>query len=239
VAHNRDEYYDRPAAPASWHGRLLAGLDLRAGGHWLAVRDDGAFALVTNYRTGKAAPAGARSRGLLVPEILRGSLRDVAIPEQLRRSSHAPFNVIYGDREAQWFFSNVTGQEESLTGPVSGLSNALLDTPWPKVERGKALVRALLASGDRSELTQDLFAILADTWQPAETDLPATGVSPLWERALGPIFIRTPTYGTRASTVILFYRDGSIEFAERSFPGPESIEPLTRTFRWVPGEHPG
>src|SRR5262249_27993014 len=119
---------------------------------------------------------------------------------------------------------------------IHGLSNHLLDTPWPKVERGKQALAQLL---DRSSeaLAAGLFEALADTHSPPDQELPSTGVSLEWERALGRTFIRTPGYGTRASTVVLIERAGKVTFLERNF-APSGEPGETRTFQLFPTRPP-
>jgi uncharacterized protein with NRDE domain len=127
------------------------------------------------------------------------------------------FNLLAGDPDELFCFSN-RGARERLQPGIYGLSNHLLDTPWPKVERGKTALLALLKE-KKGLPPEALFALLADRAGAADESLPDTGVGPEWERILSPLFIESPAYGTRSSTVLLIDRNGSVTFIERVFNG--------------------
>lgn len=223
VAANRDEFYDRPTAPAAFWAdapSVLAGSDLKAGGTWLGIDRQGRLAAVTNYRQGEREPPAARSRGRLVSEFLTGNTSALEHIQQVQGEANLynGFNLIAGDAGGFYYFSNREGRVRSLAAGVYGLSNHLLDTPWPKVAATKSAFGALL-TGKASELTADLFALLSDRSRPADDLLPSTGIGREWERLLSSAFIASDGYGTRSSTVVLVGRDGSIVFVERSF-GP-------------------
>jgi uncharacterized protein with NRDE domain len=223
VAANRDEFYDRPTAPAGFWAdapSVLAGRDLQAGGTWLGLDRAGRLAAVTNYRQGEREPPAARSRGRLVSDFLTGDTSALKHIEQVQSEAglYNGFNLIAGDAGGLFYYSNREGRVRSLAPGLYGLSNHLLDTPWPKVATAKSALDVLL-NGGASELTGDLFALLSDRNQPADTLLPSTGVGPEWERLLSSAFIASDGYGTRSSTVVLVARDGNILFVERSF-GP-------------------
>lgn len=222
LAANRDEFYDRPTAGAAfWEEApwVLAGRDLRAGGTWLGIDRRGRLAAVTNYRQGLRETAAPRSRGHLVSEYLIGQSDGRTHVEQVEREAarYNGFNLIAGDPAALFYFSNREGRIRALGPGVYGLSNHLLDSPWPKVTAGKSGLSALLSGGE--QLLPSLFALLSDRGQAADDLLPRTGVSPEWERLLSAAFIATPGYGTRSSTVVLVGRDRRVVFVERSF-GP-------------------
>jgi uncharacterized protein with NRDE domain len=223
VAANRDEFYERPTARAAfWDDapRVLAGRDLRVGGTWLGIHGSGRIAAVTNYRQGEREAEAARSRGRLVADYLTGQGDARAHLGRVEReaSLYNGFNLIAGDAEALFYFSNREGRVRRLGPGVYGLSNHLLDSPWPKVTAGKSGLSALLpGAGDP---LPGLFALLADSRQAADHLLPTTGVSQEWERLLSAAFIATEGYGTRSSTVVLVGRDRRVVFVERSF-GPD------------------
>jgi uncharacterized protein with NRDE domain len=226
VAANRDEFYDRPTAPADFWAdapSVLAGRDLKAGGTWLGIDRHGRFAAVTNYRQGQRESPAARSRGHLVSDFL---IRDVGALEHVERvraerDLYNGFNLIAGDPWGVFYFSNRQGRVRHLAPGMYGLSNHLLDTPWPKVAATKTAFGALLK--DRApELTAELFTLLSDRNRPADALLPSTGVGAEWERLLSSAFIASDDYGTRSSTLVLIGRDGSIDFVERSF-GPRGV----------------
>lgn len=220
-AANRDEFYARPTAPAAWWEdapELLAGRDLQAGGTWMGITRGGRWAAVTNYRDLPSERTGARSRGELVSAFLRGDDAPEAYLRQIaeRTGEYNGFNLLVADWEQLWYFSNRGGEPQELGPGVYGLSNHLLDTPWPKVVRGKQALSALLEDG-AAPAPEPLFELLADADPAPEAELPDTGVGREWERALSSLFIATPSYGTRASTVLLIEGGGVATFVERGF----------------------
>jgi uncharacterized protein with NRDE domain len=227
LAANRDEFYDRPTAPASfWQDapHVLAGRDTRAGGTWMGVTRGGRWAALTNYRDPPTARPGSPSRGALVAEYLRGE----ELPEDYldavaaRADQYDGFNLLVGDRTSVHYFGNRMAGAPTprrLEPGLYGLSNHLLDTPWPKVARGKRVVKELLDSG--APTPEALLEVLYDTEIAPLHDLPHTGVGAEWEQALSASFIATPTYGTRASTALLIDSTANVTFVERTFmPGP-------------------
>jgi uncharacterized protein with NRDE domain len=231
VAANRDEFYDRPTAPAAFWAdapSVLAGRDLKAGGTWLGIDRRGRFAAVTNYRQGRRERPAPRSRGRLVSDFLR---TDTGARHHLQRvqgdaALYNGFNLIAGDARELLYCSNREGRARSLPPGVYGLSNHLLDTAWPKVTATKSGLTALL-NGSASGLSAGLFALLSDRSRPTDDLLPSTGVGREWERLLSSAFIASDDYGTRSSTVVLAGRDAGIIFIERPFgrrgePGPEA-----------------
>ena len=224
VAANRDEFYDRPTAPAGfWDDApaILAGRDLKAGGTWLGIDRRGRFAAVTNYRQGRREKRAPRSRGHLVSRFLTTSIGVREYIERVKADAalYNGFNLIAGDARELLYYSNREGHARALEPGVYGLSNHLLDTAWPKVTSTKSAFGALLNRG-ASDLIDGLFALLSDRNQPADDQLPRTGVGQEWERLLSSAFVASSHYGTRSSTVVLVGRDGGIVFVERNFsPG--------------------
>ncbi|HZP65221.1 MAG TPA: NRDE family protein [Rudaea sp.] len=218
---NRDEFHARAtAAAAAWndHPEIIGGRDLVAGGSWLAVNRNGRFAAVTNVRTGKQSPA-PRSRGELVGGYVAGAtaadayVTDVAA----RRAEYGPFNLVVGDGGTTMFVSSIDGRPRRLERGVHAFSNGSLEDEWPKMRRLRRGMEAMRQSGKWDDA--DLLELLADTHQPADLDLPQTGVGLALERTLAPIFIRGEQYGTRASTLAYARADGGLTLVERSF-GP-------------------
>ncbi|MFO0548963.1 MAG: NRDE family protein [Polyangiaceae bacterium] len=241
---NRDERHDRPAAPlAPWPGepRIVGGRDLEAGGTWLALREDGAYAVVTNVRAPDARRASVHaghptlSRGALVASYVRSSLGPHAFAKELpSRDDYPAFNLILRD-EVGAFYTNELGEVTNLGPGLHGLSNHRLGTPWPKVERLLARLEAALReppneSDPEDALVAACFDALSDRTQSPDACLPQTGVPLEIERMLSSAFVVSPAYGTRASTVVLLRADGSQRVEERSF-GPDGA--LTGTARTV------
>src|SRR5688572_2328798 len=231
-AGNRDERYERPSAPADFwkdEPEIFGGRDLELGGTWLGIRRNGRFAAITNYRDGPAKKPAPRSRGELTANFLRGNDGPAAYMNKVATVDgclYGGYTLLAGDRERLYGLSNRGGGVEELRPGVHGLSNHLLNTPWPKIVRGKQRVSALLGKGE-AELTAGLFEALADRKPVTGAELPDTGVGPARERELSPAFIAADHYGTRASTVLLIKRDGSVVFVERRF-GPLG-KPLAQT----------
>ena len=218
VAANRDEFYARPTALAGYWPdapEIIAGRDLEAGGTWLGITRGGRFAAVTNVREPGGAP-GIHSRGRLTRDFLGGSQGAGEYLGQLALDDYAGFNLLAGDGKELWYCSNRGAPPVALARGIYGLSNHLLDSPWPKLLTARQRFAAALP---RVPERDPLFAILADDEIVPDEELPATGVPLDWERRLSAIFIRSENYGTRASTVVLQATDGAISFEERSF-GP-------------------
>ncbi len=221
LAGNRDEAHARPTAPlARWADapHVLGGRDLEVGGTWLGVTESGRWATVTNVRDPSAVQPDRLSRGALVADFLRGGTSPEAYAErvQAERDAYNGFNLLVGDGGNVWIASSRRDAGRVAPG-LYGLSNDTLDTPWPKVVRG----RAAFAEALRPERLDpaDLLAFLADETPADDADLPETGVGLVIERALSPLFIRGPRYGTRASTALLIGRDG-VRIAEQTW-GPD------------------
>ena len=221
LAANRDEFYERPTEAASfWRDApgVLAGRDLLHGGTWLGVTRAGRFAAVTNFRDSSAKLDGARSRGALVTDFLKGGQSPAGYARAVAAGAQAynGFNLLAGDARSLYYFSNRGGAPAKLAPGVYGLSNHLLDTPWPKVVRGKRALAEVVESGD-ALAPEAVVQILSDRVRAADAELPDTGVGVLVERLLSPLFIVSPGYGTRCSTVVLVGRDGRLTFVERTF----------------------
>jgi len=219
MAANRDEFYDRPSLPlAEWPDvpGLIAGRDRQAGGTWLGIGPQGRFAALTNIRDPRQPPRG-RSRGELPVQYLGGRLGPQAFLRDLaqRAGDYSGFNLLLGDPQQLWLLNSRVGEPEQLTEGVYGLSNAELDTPWPKVEKAKALLSECLIRPQISSLLD----LLHDEQQVEDARLPDTGVGLNTERLLSSIFIATHSYGTRASSALIVNGDGSWQLVERSF-GP-------------------
>lgn len=227
LAANRDEFYERPTAQAHFWSDAsgtLAGRDLERGGTWLGVTRGGHLAAITNYREPQVKLKDAPSRGLLVSRFLEGTEDACQYLSGLSESAsrYNGFNLIVGDGHRLCYFSNRGGAPEEIQPGVHGLSNHLLDTPWPKVERGrKALARLL--EGDAAFSTEAVFGVLADDARAQDEALPCTGVGLELERMLSPLFIESQVYGTRSSTLLLFKRSGEVLFIERTFTRGDGV----------------
>ncbi|HHW60870.1 MAG TPA: NRDE family protein [Syntrophomonadaceae bacterium] len=220
VAANRDEFYQRPTLPANYWPdapHILAGRDLQEGGTWMGVTTTGRFAALTNYRDPSSHKVDAPSRGHLVENYLRCDLTPVSYLESLPEGGAAynGFNLLLAADDSMYYYSNREGQIRKVEQGVHGLSNSLLNTPWPKVSRGIRVLTDILQDEDIK--VERLFAMMTDQEQPEDQELPDTGVGLEMERMLAPIFVTSPNYGTRLTTVILVGRDNRVRFWERSY----------------------
>jgi uncharacterized protein with NRDE domain len=227
AAANRDEFHARPTEAAHWWANstppLLAGRDLQQGGTWLGVTPSGRFAFVTNVREPGHHDPNAPTRGALVPALLRDS-RPVAtaIASVVANAQHYNgFNLVAVDESGGAFASNRSPGVKVLGRGLYGVSNAGLDTPWPKLVRAKAGVAAWLAAGH--EEIDALWPVLADTTVASDEALPHTGITRERERLLSAPFIVSDAYGTRSSTIVTVDRDGRVRFVERSFDAGASL----------------
>jgi uncharacterized protein with NRDE domain len=219
IAANRDEFHSRAAEPAHWwHDRpqILAGRDLVAGGTWLGITRTGRFAALTNYRSPQHRRTDVPSRGSLVTDALES--QDSALDDlgglQRVGPGYNGFNLIFSDGQRLAVHESVPGVGRVLAPGIYGLSNHVLDTPWPKVERAKARLHALL---DQSIDPSSVLELLRDDCPARDEDLPGTGMSLEWERLLSSAFIRGSDYGTRCSTVIRVDQGGEVYFDEWSW----------------------
>lgn len=220
IAANRDEFYQRKTAPADYwedHPEILGGRDLEAQGTWMAVNKNGRIAMVTNYRDIKNIKPVAPSRGALVTNFLLDFSSPETYLNQVNKRGHEynGYNLIVGTPDELWYQSNYKQGVYQLSSGLHGLSNHLLDTPWPKVERGLGKMKALVKERELS--ISQLFDVLFDDLIAADDKLPDTGVGLERERMLSSMFIKSPGYGTRCSSVILIDRSNHIQFSERVF----------------------
>ena len=240
LAANRDEFYSRPTAPAAFWKEapdVLAGIDLKSGGSWLGATRSGKIAAVTNLRGPGKAWENAPSRGNLVSDFLIGNESPAVFIYKLRTRArnYNGFNLLLGSAEELWWYSNRYDEPpRRITPGIHGLSNDLLDTPWPKVERGKRALGHLII--DEKEITSEkVFPILEDHSPAADDELPDTGVGLELERVLSAPFVRTQDYGTRSSTVLLIDHTGNVTFVEHSFnPRDDSRKETRYEFRIEP-----
>ena len=270
VAANRDEYHARPTAPSAWWidaPDLLAGRDLRSRGAWMGVTRSGRFAALTNYRDAGEFKAGAPSRGALVADFLTGAETAEAYTaaRQPTADRYNGFNLLTGNPDALWYSANRGATTQALAPGIHGLSNAVLNTPWPKVTSLKLALGAALEhysarkpyaprvseaslsqlQGDSvlpqeaqpwRELFDALFDALGDSRQRADDTLPRTGVPLERERVLSSPMIISPAYGTRASTVMGISRSGWVVWEERSFaPEGHITNTVAQQFSIEPG----
>lgn len=236
LAGNRDEFYHRAADAAQWwHDRptVLGGRDRQALGTWLGMTRDGRVAALTNVREGTPRARTGPSRGDLPRSFLDGAATPMDHAQMLTDNPDAPladyagFNLLmidlFADMPRACCLSNRDAAPRPLESGVYGLSNHLMDTPWPKVERLKQAVReSCRADVSDDALEQKLFEALTDRAVADDALLPRTGVPLERERLLAPAFVSSADYGTRASTVLMADRNGQVRFIERTWDGADA-----------------
>lgn len=221
AAANRDEFYARPSAAASWwedQPDIYAGRDLQDGGTWIGITRGGRFAAITNVRAPTERRPDAPSRGALVADFLasKKTAAEYVAEIAVDAARFNGFNLLVGDGSQLIWYSN-KGEDDARNGQplapgVYGLSNATLDVCWPKVVRTKAQFSSLLCQGAPDAC---FFDMLSDTTRSGDCRLPSTGVSIETERMLSAVFIESPDYGTRASTIVRLKANGSAMLHER------------------------
>ncbi|OQW96530.1 MAG: hypothetical protein BWK74_08350 [Desulfobacteraceae bacterium A6] len=232
LAANRDEFYDRPTAPLGFWDEaphVLAGKDLKSGGTWLGITKAGRICAITNFRDPAVQLIDAPSRGFLVENFLKGSESPQIYLQKVKEAGerYNGFNLLAGDESGIFCCSNRSEDIIRLSPGLYGLSNHLLDTPWPKVARGKMCLENILSSNEID--CESIFKLLSDRNMPPDSDLPDTGVGLEWERILSPLFINSDIYGTRSSSIVLIGKN-NITFMERTYikDGSNSMKHETR-----------
>ncbi len=216
---NRDEFLERPTHQAHWwenHPRLLAGKDLLGGGTWLGMTDFGSFSALTNVRDQLGPATPSQSRGLLPLKFLSTTVDEQNFSHYLRqeKDKFQGYNLLYGAVENLHHYSNRTDQPLKLSPGLYGLSNASLDTPWPKVMTAKSHLQQLLT--EQNLEAESLLKVLDPSSSYPDESLPRTGVPLSWERLLSAIRIVSPEYGTRSSTILKVDCHGWVELAEKN-----------------------
>ena len=235
LAANRDEHYRRPTQSAQFweeHPNLIAGRDLSQGGTWLGITKSGRLAALTNYRSPESKQDDRPSRGHLVSDYLQNNESAASYLEKLSKTDqqYNGFNLIVGTIERLYYYSNKAKQVQIIDKGIFGLSNHLLDTPWPKIEYGKQHFKTLCDPENHPDPKQ-LFALLSSRDLAPQGKLPDTGVGLELERKLSSIFITGGNYGTRCSTVITVDKQGKVNFRERTFDGqPAPYQEVRKTF---------
>jgi uncharacterized protein with NRDE domain len=230
LAGNRDEFYGRPTRKATFwrdenHPEILAGKDLEAGGTWLGVHKDGRWAALTNYRDPSIQKEDPPSRGALVLDYLKYNQTAMEYLDEIApvAGEYNGFNLLLWDAKNFYHYCNHSKKVTIIKEGIHGLSNALLDTPWPKLTSANQQLEKIVQADNLNK--ERLFELLSDDTLADEGELPVTGISKELEKAISSIFIKTDRYGSRCSTLLLIDKEGGIDFTERSFePGTATIK---------------
>lgn len=221
IAANRDEFHQRPTSVSNfWHDHrnILAGRDLSAGGTWMGINRSGKIAALTNVRApGQERPA-AITRGELVSNFLREHYSEQDYLQQLQEShmNYNGYNLLFGSVDHLWVYNNFDNTVFQLGNGVYGLSNANLDSPWPKIHAGKTALAEYCQHANKLS-HEHLFTLLNNTQTASDETLPQTGVPIEWERMLSSIFIQSKQYGTRSSTILLINSQNHCYWEERTY----------------------
>jgi len=225
VVANRDEFYDRATATADFwedYPDILGGRDLLHTGTWLGMTRGGRFAALTNYRDPNE---GQRrfSRGDIVRDFLAESDAPVHFIQKIsnNKENYGGYNIVVGDGNHLFHYNNVLDEMNEITSGTHSLSNHTLNTPWPKVAKGKKRLSEYVQSCPGEVAVNSLFDIISDQTMADDLELPETGVGLEMERLLSPMFIKIPNYGTRSSTVLLTDKENHVTFVERTFQDGE------------------
>lgn len=236
LAANRDEFFDRPAKPLDFwkdNPSVLAGKDLVGGGTWLGITRSLRYAAITNFRDPLDHKKKAPTRGGLVRNFLCGQLSPENYIQQIQHTGqqYNGFNLLVGEKDRLWYYSNRSSAALNVTSGFHGLSNHLLNTPWPKVIQGKAKLKPVFS---RTEIDiQATFQVLGDRSCPPADQLPDTGVGQRWEKILAPIWIDSAIYGTRCSSLLTIKRSGEVMFAERTFSSDDRKKITQKIFHFA------
>ena len=232
VAGNRDEFHNRPTKEIHWwpdKPDIVGGRDLQAAGTWLALSRKGRFATVTNYRDAELPTAKLRSRGHLVTDFLASSDDALEYLNAIDGAAYAGFNLLVSDGKTLAWFSNRSENARVLPPGIYGLSNALLDSPWHKVLRGKAALAQLISENKVNET--ELLRILGDRSKAPVGEVEADRLPFATAHAISAPFIVLGDYGTRSSSVVLCDSTGKWRLHERRFdPSGESTGDTTLSF---------
>lgn len=222
LAANRDEFFERPTGTAGFwqdYPNILGGRDIISGGTWMGITKEGRFAAITNYRNPDMVVPNAVSRGHLARRFLTGTIDSEDFLEHisLDKATFQGFNILVSDDgfSKLYHYSNITDKVSPISDGIHGLSNAILDTPWPKVTHGKEMLSSVL--NERNFGTDMLIEMMHNPTEWSENDLPKTGISLELEKKLSPVFISLKGYGTRCTTVIRMDYEQNLEFLEVSY----------------------
>jgi uncharacterized protein with NRDE domain len=223
---NRDEYHQRPTAKLHrWpDSNIIAGRDLEANGSWLGVNERGSIAALTNIRGAQYQKTSPPSRGQLITDYLTFEGSDQEFSQQLQQqaNSYSGFNLLFGNPEHLYAFNNVKGTIEPLSDGIHGLSNAALNDPWPKIQRGIDQLTHYLTHTETPQ-PAELVALMQNKQTAPDHALPQTGIDLELERLLAPIFIVSEQYGTRSSSILLFDQQQQLRFIEYSYDNAGTI----------------
>lgn len=220
IAANRDEFFKRPTVPSHFWGaqhQILSGIDQQAGGTWMGINHTGHIAALTNIRDPNSINPLAISRGQLLNHYLQTPTLSYELDLQQSRLEYNGYNLLFGPWHNLKVYNNHLNQISSLNEGFFGLSNAALDSAWPKINKGLAQLKTYCLQENTQINNASLFELLCDSNQASDNELPDTGIPLEWERKLSSIFIKAEDYGTRSSTILKIDKKQRVSWSERTF----------------------
>lgn len=236
LAANRDEFYERPTDPIhTWqeYPDIVAGKDLTGGGTWMGINKQNRFTALTNHRDPSRIIENAPSRGDLTLDFLKNEVSEENYyKEKLNALNlYNGFNLLVGSFNKMSYFNNVDGKYKEISSGIYGLSNAVLDTPWPKLTKAKNAFTKLVA--ETNPEIEQFYQMLQDKTLAGDDELPQTGVPYEWEKAISAIYIEKGNYGTCCSTIVTVTHEGAGKIHELSYPvGDRKAEEKIIEFDW-------
>ena len=225
ICANRDEFHQRPTqAMHVWEmPKILAGKDLEAGGTWLGLSAAGKFSALTNFRKLPLSEEPKKSRGDLVLKALASTDDELTLALEKSADQYHGFNLVYGDPDQLYCFDSVNNRHHKLTKGMHSICNGALDEIWPKMAEGQNLLAEAICHGGSLSIDA-LFELMTNDKQALPHLLPETGLSKEWEQLLSAIFIVSPTYGTRTTSIITYDLEGNVDVYDRSYaPSGECV----------------
>ncbi len=218
---NRDEFYQRPTKEAHWweeDNSVFGGKDLQAGGSWLSVSKKGKIGAITNYRMPSRVIKNKTSRGQILGDYMLSDHEEKNYIDKISSSAenYEGYNLLFGSQDKLYHYSNINQKLTTINPGIHALSNHLLNTPWPKVEKAKKVMDELIESGNVFDV-DTAFTLFSDKQIAPDDQLPYTGIGLNYERYLSSIFIDIPQYGTRATTLLLIDNKNQVFFEEREY----------------------
>lgn len=238
---NRDEFQARPTTSAQFwddYPNLLAGRDEQDKGTWLGITKEGRISALTNYRNIPLHKEGRTSRGLLVKNYLTTNVlsSDYLNFLQSSKDKYNPYNILIGNRKELYVYNNVSNEAQKLETGFYGLSNAFLNSPWPKLSRGISNLKEAILNNQIEE--EKLFLLMKDETKANDDLLPDTGVGIEKERFLSSIFLRSEVYGTRSTAIILIDNQNNVSFSEKTYnPKGETTKEMNTQFSFNVSAH--
>ena len=236
IAANRDEFHARPTQAAHFwetNNRILAGKDLTAGGTWMGINTKGSIAALTNIRAPGKERKNAITRGELVANFISKNTSQSDYLQQLKIShdQYNGYNLLFGSINQLQVYNSFEDTAYELEDGVYGLSNASLNSPWPKLDIGRSALADYCSHANILN-HEHLFELLANKLPAKDEELPNTGISVELEKTLSSIFIISQEYGTRSSTILLVDNNQEVYWEERTFANTgELTNTVVHTFK--------